>query len=46
MKYFIPFYFLLPLAKGDFKEAHLVLINLMGTLILLLYVVIILTNYN
>ncbi len=46
MKYLIPFYFLFPLAKGEFKDAPLLLINLMGTLILLLYIVLLLTNYK
>jgi hypothetical protein len=46
MKYFIPFYFILPLVKGEFDDAPLITINLMGTLILLLYIILFLTNYK
>lgn len=46
MKYLIPFYFLFPLAKGRFDEAPLLLINLIGTLIILLYIILFITNYK
>lgn len=44
MKYFIPFYFILPLVKREFKNAPLLLVNIWGSFVILLYGIAILTN--
>lgn len=44
MKYFIPFYFILPLVKGEFDDVPLLLANIWGSFVILLYGIVILIN--